>query len=94
MAAIIDILRMFLGVVQFFIFAHFIMSWLIAFNVLNPYQPMVGQIWQGLNRLLEPIYGPIRRFMPDLGGVDLTPLVALLGVYAVDRILVEILINL
>lgn len=94
MAAIIDILRMVLGVVQFFIFAHFIMSWLIAFNVLNLHQQFVGQIWNGLNRILEPIYAPIRRILPDMGGIDLTPLVALLGVWAADRILLEILINL
>ena len=62
------------------------MSWLISFQVLNPYQPIVANFWTGLNRLLEPIYRPIRRVMPDLGGLDLTPLVALLGV-AILRII-------
>ena len=90
MAAIADILFMFLNIVKFFIFAHFIMSWLIAFNVLNPYQPMVGQIWNGLTRLLEPIYGPIRRVLPSMGGLDLAPLVALFGIFALERILVSI----
>lgn len=88
MAAVIDILLAFLGIVKIFIFAHFIMSWLISFGVLNVYQPMVGQIWNALNRLLEPIYGPIRRFMPDLGGMDLSPLVALFAIFALERILV------
>ena len=88
MAAFIDILLAFLGIVKFFIFAHFIMSWLVAFNVLNIHQPLVGQIWQGLSRLLEPIYGPIRRFMPDLGGIDLSPLVALFAIFALERILI------
>ena len=56
---------------------HLIMSWLIAFNVLNLYQPIVAQIWSGLNRLLHPIYSRIRQFLPNMGGLDLTPLIAL-----------------
>ncbi len=58
------------------------MSWLINFQVLNLRQPLVSQIWYGLNRLLEPIYSPIRRILPNLGGIDLAPLVALIAVYA------------
>jgi YggT family protein len=76
--AIYGPLQLILGVVYFFIIAHFIMSWLIAFQVLNTRQPLVSQIWYSLNRLLEPIYTPIRRFLPDLGGIDLAPLVAIL----------------
>ena len=76
-----------LDILKFFIFAHFIMSWLIVFNVLNPYQPIVRQIWNGLTRLLEPIYGPIRRVLPNMGGLDLAPLVALLLIFALERIL-------
>ena len=47
----------------------------------------MASLWDGLNRLLEPIYGPIRRFMPNMGGLDLSPLVALLGVYAIEIII-------
>jgi YggT family protein len=78
-----------LDVVWFIMIAHIIMSWLINFQVLNLRQPIVGQIWNGLNRLLEPIYGPIRRILPDLGGIDLAPLVALIAVYACRIILVN-----
>lgn len=87
MRSIYDILMLLLSVAQFFIFAHFIMSWLISFQVLNIRQPFVYQIWSGLNRLLEPIYGPIRRVLPPMGGLDLSPLVALLGVYILQIIL-------
>lgn len=80
MMAIYGPLQLILGVVYFIMIAHIIMSWLINFQVLNLQQPVVYQIWQGLNRLLEPIYAPIRRFMPDLGGIDLAPLVALIVV--------------
>ena len=59
------------------------MSWLIQFEVLNIRQSFVSQIWYGLSRLLEPIYGPIRRVMPQMGGIDLAPLVALLGLQVI-----------
>jgi len=66
--------------VRFFIIVHFIMSWLINFQVLNIRQPFVYQVWSGLNRLMEPIYAPIRSVLPSMGGIDLSPLVALIGV--------------
>ncbi|GGD36440.1 YggT family protein [Sinisalibacter lacisalsi] len=67
-----------LGVVWFVVIAHIIVSWLVNFQVLNLRQPLVSQIWYGLNRLVEPMYRPIRRLLPDLGGIDLAPLVVLL----------------
>ncbi len=84
MQSIFEILLMLIGVARFFIFAHFIMSWLISFNVLNLHQPIVSQIWQGLNRILDPIYSRIRQFIPNMGGLDLAPLVALLIVAALQ----------
>lgn len=87
MTSLFEILMLILGVVRTVILIHFIMSWLLSFQVLNLRQPIVAQIWDGLNRLLEPIYGPIRRILPQMGGLDLSPLVALLGVYAIEIIL-------
>ena len=87
MTSLFEILMLILGVAKFFVIVHFIMSWLINFQVLNLRQPLVNQIWYGLNRLLEPIYGPIRRVLPNMGGLDLSPLVALLGIYAIEIIL-------
>lgn len=89
MDSIIQILLMLIGVVRTFIIAHFIMSWLIQFQVLNIRQEFVSQIWHGLNRLLEPIYGPIRRVLPQMGGIDLSPLVALLGLQAIRIVLIN-----
>ena len=71
-----------LDVVWFIMIAHIIMSWLINFQVLNLRQQLVAQIWDGLNRMLEPIYSPIRRVLPNTGGLDLAPLVALIAIYA------------
>ena len=82
MLSILQILYMILDVIWFLVLAQVILSWLINFQVLNLRQPLVAQIWDGLNRLFEPIYRPIRRFLPDMGGIDLSPLVLLLGIYA------------
>lgn len=81
-----DIILLVLGAARMFIFIYFIMSWLISFDVLNVRQPLVGQIWYTLQRMLEPLFRPIRRYMPDLGGVDLSPLVLLLIIYALEII--------
>ena len=89
MTSLLQILLLLIGVARFFIFAHFIMSWLINFNVLNVRQPLVAQIWYTLQRLLDPVYAPIRRFMPNLGGIDLSPIVALLALEALRIILLN-----
>jgi YggT family protein len=88
MLSLFQILLLILDVVWFFIIAHVIMSWLINFQVLNLNQQLVSQIWYMLQRILDPIYSRVRRFMPNLGGVDLAPLVVLLAVYAL-RIVIQ-----
>jgi len=87
MTSLFQILVLLLDVVWFFIIAHVIMSWLINFQVLNLNQQLVAQIWHSLNRLVEPLYAPIRRILPQMGGLDLAPLVALIAVYALRIIL-------
>lgn len=89
MQSLFQILMLLLNVVWFFIIAHVIMSWLVNFQVLNTRQQLVAQIWYGLNRLLEPIYGPVRRILPQMGGIDLAPLAVLLAVAALRIILVN-----
>lgn len=87
MTSLYQILMMLLSIARTVIFIHFIMSWLISFGVLNIRQPIVAQVWDSLNRLLEPLYGPIRRMLPQMSGIDLSPVVALLGIYALQIIL-------
>jgi len=89
MQSIFEILLLLIGVARFFIFAHFIMSWLISFDVLNVRQPLVGQIWYMLQRMLEPLYAPIRKYMPDLGGIDLSPIVALISLEILRIVLIN-----
>ena len=64
MGTIYEALMLILDVVWFVMIAHIIMSWLINFQVLNLRQPLVWQLWTGLNRLLEPLYAPIRAVLP------------------------------
>ena len=88
---LIIILLYLISILWFIVIAHFIMSWLIRFEVLNVRQEIVGQIWYTLERLLQPIYGRVRRFMPDLGGIDLSPIVVLIGLEILRIILTRTL---
>jgi len=87
MQSIYQILNLVLDVVWFFVIAHVIMSWLINFQVLNMNQQFVAQIWYGLNRILEPMYAPIRRIMPRMQGLDLAPLVVLMSIIVLRIVL-------
>lgn len=89
MGSLFYILMMLVNVAWWILIVHIIMSWLISFQVLNLRQPLVAQIWYGLNRMLEPVYGPIRRRLPAMGGLDLAPLVVLLALAAVRIILIR-----
>ncbi|CUH69299.1 MAG: YggT family protein [Pseudomonadota bacterium] len=89
MLSLIQILLLVLDILWFFLIAHVIMSWLINFQVLNVRQQLVGQIWYMLNRILEPIYTPVRRILPPMSGIDLAPLVVLVGIYAIRIILMN-----
>ena len=62
-----------------------IMSWLLAFNVVNYRNQAVRMIWEFLSRITEPLLRPIRRFLPSFGGIDLSPLVLILVIIFVQR---------
>src|ERR1700674_3639145 len=55
-----------------------VMSWLIAFNVVNSYNPTVRRIWDFLYRVTEPALRPIRAILPNLGGIDISPVILIL----------------
>ena len=76
-----------LNVLKWILIIHIIMGWLINFQVLNMRQPIVSQIYFGLNSLLEPIYRPIRRFLPSAGGMDFSPIVVFLGIFALQVVI-------
>ena len=74
----LDILSILLNILWWIIIIQAVMSWLIAFNVINTHNDFVGQLWHVLDRITEPLYRPFRRIMPDFGGIDLTPMVVLI----------------
>ncbi len=89
MYSLFSILMLVLDLIWYIIIAHIVMSWLVGFQVLNLRQPLVAQIWYGLNRLLRPVYDPIRRLLPDMGGLDLAPLIVIFGLMALRIILIN-----
>lgn len=78
LAALFGILDLLLRVLMWIIILQAVLSWLVAFNVINTYNQGVRAFLAALDRLTEPLYRPIRRILPDFGGIDLSPLVVLL----------------
>jgi len=70
------------------IIASVIMSWLMAFGVVNPQNPTARAIWQGLSAVTEPLLRPIRNLMPDLGAIDISPIVLLLGCVFLQSVII------
>jgi YggT family protein len=68
------------------VIANVILSWLMAFGVINPYNSTVRAIWQALNALVEPLLRPIRNILPAMGGIDLSPIVLLLGCFFIQSV--------
>jgi YggT family protein len=81
MVSVIQILYILLTIVWWIIVVQAVMSWLIAFNVINTHNDLVRSIWQALDKMTEPLYRPIRKVMPDFGALDLSPMVVLLLLY-------------
>ncbi len=75
------------------IIAGVVLSWLMAFNVVNAYNPFVRSLWGALNAVTEPLLRPIRRVLPDLGGIDLSPIILLLGVHFIQMVIIPSLID-
>jgi len=70
--------------------ASAVLSWLIAFNVVNPYNNIVRAISGALYQLTEPLLRPIRNVLPNLGGLDISPVILILILMFAQRLLIEI----
>lgn len=75
---IIMLLSTVLEVYIFVVIVWIVLSWLIAFNIVNRYQPLVQRVDYALGRLVEPVVKRIRRYMPELGGIDISPVILLI----------------
>ena len=89
MRALLDVVLVVLNLYTWVIIASAIFSWLYAFNVVNPRNQFVGAVGNMLYQLTEPLLRPIRRFVPAMGGLDLSPIVLLLLIFLLQRIIVH-----
>lgn len=87
MAELIGFIVYLLQLLVWIIIVQAILSWLVAFNVVNLDNRFVRGLLNGLDRLLNPMLRPIRNLLPDMGGIDLSPLVLILGVMLSQRLL-------
>jgi len=85
---IVDIIVTIMHLYNYVLFAWMILSMLIAFNVVNRYQPAVQKINYALFKLTDPLLRPIRKFLPDLGGIDISPVILILLFNFIERTLV------
>ena len=86
--AIFGVFDLLLRVLSYVIIAQAILSWLVAFNVINTHNDFMRSFLGALDRLTEPLYRPIRRILPDFGGIDFSPLVLILAIQIIRRLLV------
>ena len=87
MRAILDIVFLLLDLYWWVVLATIILSWLFAFNIINGRNQFVDAIWRVLNALTEPVLRPIRRVLPSIGGLDLSPIVLFIAIYFVQRVI-------
>ena len=92
MLAVIQTLNFIINIAWFLIIASAIFSWLYAFNVINVNNQAINMIGRSLYQLTEPLYRPIRRLLPDMGGVDLSPLVVLVILFFLEQLIRTVLV--
>ena len=87
MRALLDVVFLVLRIYSYIIIAMAILSWLLAFDVINFRNQLVRSIWNFVNSVTEPLLRPIRRILPNLGGVDVSPIILLLLLFLIEDII-------
>ena len=85
--ALFDIVLMLLWLLGILIVVQAILSWRVVFNVINTHNDFVRTLLYALDRITEPLYRPVRKIMPDFGGIDFSPLVVLLVIWALQQLI-------
>jgi YggT family protein len=88
MIPLLEFIAYVLHLYEIVVIAAVILSWLISFNVINVHNQFVRSLWQAISAVTEPLLRPIRRILPDLGGLDLSPIVLLLALYFVRYVII------
>jgi YggT family protein len=81
----INIIQILIGVAWWILIIQFVLSILIAFNVINTYNQFVHTVWEGLKTITEPVFRPIRRILPNTGPIDFSPLVVIIILMIIER---------
>ena|SRR4249919_1114276 len=84
--ALFDIVLFLLRILSMVVIVQVICSWLVAFNVINLHQPFVRAVYTAIDRITEPLYRPIRKILPDFGGLDFSPIILLLLIQVVSML--------
>jgi YggT family protein len=84
MRALLDVIMLALQLYVWLLIASAVMSWLVAFNVVNMRNDIVRTIWNFLYQVTEPVLRPIRRILPNLGGLDISPIILLLIIFLIQ----------
>src|SRR5215813_1847258 len=87
MRAILEIIVLILDLYVWLLIASAILSWLIAFNVVNTRNQLVAAVAEFLYRITEPVLAPIRNFLPNLGGLDISPIILILIIMFLERVI-------
>lgn len=90
LAVLVDIVVMLTNVLVMLIIIQFVIGLLFAFNVISPSNEFARQVYEAINRLLDPVLRPIRNLMPNTGAIDFSPLVLILLLQILTRILMGI----
>jgi YggT family protein len=85
--ALFGVTELLLRILMYIIILQAILSWLVAFNVINTYNDFVRSFLNALDRMTEPLYRPFRRILPDFGGLDFSPMVVLLIILIIKNYL-------
>jgi len=86
-AALLSTLSLILSLVWWVFLVMIIMSWLISFNVINTRNQFVAGLWRALNQITDPILRPIRRVLPNMGGLDLSPIVVFVIIFFLQQLI-------
>lgn len=87
MRAVLDIILLVLDLYWWVVIAMIIMSWLISFNIINTRNAFVEAVWRIVNQLTEPVLRPIRRVLPNMSGLDLSPIVLFIILFFIQRVI-------
>jgi YggT family protein len=91
MLELLSFISFLLDIYIFILIASAIMSWLVAFNVVNTRSPAVAMIGEFLYRITEPVLRPIRERLPNFGGIDISPIIAILIIYFIQMVVLRVL---